>query len=377
MRPIFLIPLTAFLLSLSTTGTLCAFEKLRLLVGDELSGAEISGKDLTLIDGLGREFRPGNRIKIKPIGSGFYSVDGYGTALPGSLGIISENDVLQWNEAYYRGSFQVSNAGGARFYLVNLVDLESYLLGLVNSEVPSSWPLEALKAQAVAARTYALWKKANSENPYHLLTTTLDQVYHGAHVENIRSVKAVRDTAGWFMSYRGKPILAYYHSCCGGHTDSGLEIKGRDLPYLAGVPDTWCSDSPKFSWALSISSSGLAEALIKAGHRVASVDSIIVLKKTSSGRVLELKIVTPQSALILSGEDLRKVVGYQSLRSTRFEVTKRSNTFHFKGTGYGHGVGACQYGMRGLAEQGYNWRQILGHFYKGVTFTRLSRSKRR
>jgi stage II sporulation protein D len=173
------------------------------------------------------------------------------------------------------------------------------------------------------------------------------------------------------MTYQGAPILAYYHSCCGGHTDSAFEIKGKDLPYLKGVECPWCVDCPKFRWNFDLNAQRLAERVSRAGYLIRSVDSLLPVRTTASGRVYELEITSPDKSFFLSGEDLREALGQQELKSTRFQVSRRNKTFHFSGTGYGHGIGACQWGMKGMAEKGHNWRQILKYYYSGVEFVKI------
>jgi stage II sporulation protein D len=249
--------------------------------------------------------------------------------------------------------------------------MDHYLCGLLSAEIPLHWPAEALKAQVVAARTYAIWKKINSENSYDLVASTLDQVYNGIGVPDPRAAQAVRDTSGWVIVYRGEPILAYYHSCCGGHTDTAWDIKKRDLPYVRGVPCPWCADSPKFRWRLGIPAKRLSRLLTRAGFLIGSVDEILPIKQTPSGRIVDLEITSPDKTLFLTGEDLRKALGYQDLKSARFLVRKRKQTFVFTGSGYGHGLGACQWGMKGMADHGHPWHQILRYYYRGVEFRRL------
>ncbi len=371
MWPVPLFILAVLLPNLPAAGDAHPLQDLRVLVGEARPVALISGEKLRVIDRLGREFHPGERVKVRACGAGFFSLNRDRAQIPGPLRVTSSREVIRYKDSYFRGSLELRALDSRGIQIINLVGLESYLCGLVNSEMPAGWPTEALKAQAVAARTYALWKMNNSKQPYHLAATTHDQVYQGALAEGAGAVNAVLETRGWYMAHKGIPILAYYHSCCGGHTDSALEVKANDLPYLMGVSCPMCASSPKFHWRLSLSKSRLANILSKSGYLVGEVDSIYPIKRSRSGRILELEIITPRTAFFLTGEQFRKALGYGKFQSTRFQVAKQGRRFLFTGTGYGHGLGACQYGIKGMAEQGYKWRRILKHYYKNVEFQRI------
>ena len=371
MRPFSFFILLILTLPFVAVGKAHPFQVLKVLVGEEGPTSSISDEKLLVTDSLGRQFHSGVRVKFRACGTGFFTLNRDPAQIPGPLRVMSRSKVLRYKNSYFRGSLELRALDNHRIRIINYVDLETYLCGLVSSEMPASWPIEALKAQAVAARTYALWKINNSKKSYHLAATTHDQVYQGALAEGSNAVKAVLATRGWFMTHKGIPILAYYHSCCGGRTDSAREVKGITLPYLVGVACPWCASSPKFHWRLSLSKADLVSALSKSGYLVEAIDSIYPIKKTKSGRILELEIVTPQTTFFLTGEQFRKALGYRKFQSTRFRVTKKGNRFLFTGTGYGHGVGACQYGMKGMAEHGYKWRQILKHYYTGVEFRKI------
>ncbi len=348
--------------------------QIRVLVGNSLSRARSSGQGLRVIDGLGRETLLGRRVTVRPTGAHSFHVTGIADKLPGPLGIVDAKNLPALSGSVFRGSFEIRSHGSGRMNVINLIDLEDYLCGLLNSEMPASWPGEALKAQAVAGRTYALWKQRHSTDRYHLVSTTQDQVYNGAAGEDHRAVAAVRDTSGWYMAYQGTPILAYYHSCCGGHTDPPAGAKAGDHPYIKGVQCRWCMDSPKFRWERTFAEKRLARALTDGGYHVDSVESVLPLTLSGSRRVLDLEVITPHTTFFMTGEQLRSTLGYAELPSTRFSVLKQSKRFLFSGTGYGHGLGACQYGMKGLAQHGLDWRKILGFYYKGVQFKRLNDS---
>lgn len=173
------------------------------------------------------------------------------------------------------------------------------------------------------------------------------------------------------MTYNGEPILAYYHACCGGATDSAADIKDRDLPYTASTTCRWCGDAPIYRWEFTIAARALARLIASSGRPVKQVDRVVPRRLTQSGRILELDIASPGKVVTITGEELRRIVGYQKIKSTRFVVARVGDSFRFRGTGHGHGIGACQWGMRRMAENGYSWQQILQHYYKDIAFSRL------
>lgn len=352
-------------------GDVSAREHVRVLLGHARSTTVVSGHGLTVIDRAGRTYSPGNRAVIRVAGGNLFTVNRSRMNLAGPLRLTARRGALRWRGNPFPGSFELWSQGPGGIDVINVLEMDSYLCGLLSAEIPLDWPSEALKAQAVAARTYAIWKKINSQNPYDLVASTLDQVYKGMGVPDPRALQAVKETEGWVIVYRGEPILAYYHSCCGGHTDTAWDIKNRDLPYVRGIPCPFCANSPKYRWQLSIPAKRLARLLTRAGFVIGSVDEILPIKQTPFGRIVDLEITSPRRTYFLTGEDLRKVVGYRDLKSARFRVEKRNQTFVLTGSGYGHGLGACQWGMKGMAQRGHSWHQILRYYYQGIEFRRL------
>jgi len=363
--------LSALILIPLLHGDVRASQQLGILLGKAIPHALITGRGLHVIAGDGWTHPVGDRVTVEAVGVNRFKLNRWDKSVPGPLRIAAQSGLLEWKRNRFRGALELVSPGAGRMDIINLIGIEDYLCGIVNAEIFSDWPMEAVKAQVVAARTYAFRKKIGSDKPYDLVATTGDQVYGGASAEDARAVRAVRETRGWVITHRGEPIVAYYHSCCGGHTDSAANIKGVDLPYLKGVACPWCKNSPSFSWDFHVSARRLAQLLSGTRRRITEVDSILTIKKTPSGRIVDLEVTSPENTLFLSGEDLRRIVGYRNLRSARFEVARKGQIFLFRGTGYGHGIGACQWGMKGLAEKGHTWRQILRYYYQGVEFSRI------
>jgi stage II sporulation protein D len=262
----------------------------------------------------------------------------------------------------YSGEIEVWK-GEKGLYVINDIPLEEYIKGVVAAEVGRSWDMEALKAQAVVARTYALYQRLNSPNglPYHLTSTVLDQAYKGSNISpNI--AKAVDETKGEILTYGGKPIVAFYHSTSGGMTEDASEVFGKTYPYLKPVK-TNCELSPYYMWEKIIPVAEIERAFEVQGIREIGMDS-----HTASGRTREMKITHESGTSTILATDLRKRLGWDRLPSTLITgISMSSGSVIFEGRGYGHGVGMCQWSALQMAKDGKTYRQILMYFYPGAT----------
>jgi stage II sporulation protein D len=262
-----------------------------------------------------------------------------GTAFPGTVVLLARDGALD---------------------VVNRVALEPYVQGIVASEVYPSWPSEVLKAQAVIARTYALHQiERRAREPFDMESSVVSQRYRGGGApERVRG--AARDTAGEYLAFGGRPILAVYHSSAGGRTASASEVWGEDLAYLPGVasPD---DAAPDYFWSYEIVRSDLGAALREAGLPGPASPEVEVLERSPSGRVARLRV----GDTVLAGRDLRRVLGGAAIKSALFEVRSEDDRVRFLGSGAGHGVGLSQWGALALAGQGASYRQILRHYYPG------------
>lgn len=250
--------------------------------------------------------------------------------------------------------------GKRQLAAVNVLPLEDYLVGVIGSEMPKSFPTEALKAQAIAARTYALNKKLEQYGqPYHLGSSVISQVYKGLDVEDVRTREAVEATRGQVMTWQLQPIEAYFHASCGGRTESGGDALGRDLPYLQAV-DCPCGRLPTSHWTLNLKPSDLKPFGAKAG-------ALKVQGRSSTGRARRVEV----GARSLDAVTFRERIGYMKLRSLHFEIEKAGDGWKVEGNGFGHGAGLCQWGARVYAEKGWEYRKILQHYYPGVELQTL------
>lgn len=297
----------------------------------------------------------------------------------------------------YRGRLQV-RLNGQSLQAINHVPLESYLPSVVGSEMPASWPQPALRAQAVAARTYALRQRKPSA-PFDVSATVSSQVYKGIEAETASTREAVAATRGQVLTYGGQLANTVFHSSAGGVTENSGDLWSQQLPYLVSVPD-FDQQSPVHRWEQRLEPEQLLQAFTETG----GVDRIEVLATTASGRVRQARVRGPRGSLLLSGAQLRSRLG---LRSTlvRFELVPPEvadgagassltaalanvppppplpvlegqpplqvprPSLLVSGRGFGHGVGMSQWGALAMAQKGHSHAQILRHYYRG---TRLS-----
>lgn len=275
----------------------------------------------------------------------------------------TENGFVFIGDRWYRGRTRlVLTSKGLT--AVNHVDIEQYLYSVLGAEMSPSWPLEALKAQAVAARSYALYKRATGANAvYDVGDTTTWQVYKGLETEAQSTHQAVNSTAGQVMTYGGQIILAVFHASSGGHTENVEDIWQNPMPYLRGVVD-YDMGAPVYEWRKNFSRSELS-------RRISGVGNIISMtpeSTTPQGRVISMLVEGDRGTRRVSGKDLRSALG---LKSTLFVVNSAGNGFEISGRGYGHGLGLSQWGARNLATQGVNYQQILGHYYPNATLGQM------
>jgi stage II sporulation protein D len=270
----------------------------------------------------------------------------------------------------YPGILELHEEDG-RLLLVNEVGLERYLQGVVASELPASWGLEAKKAQAVAARTYAIMQKAGGSRSYDLESTVADQVYSGRSAD-ASSRAAVTTTHGEVLSRNGHLVSAFYHSACAGQTEVPDNVwPDRPNNGNASVKCTFCERATRKAWETDIGPEELLEALAAAGEKASQVTGLHIRERSLSGRVTLLDLITDRGAVRWSGNRFRKLLGWNRVRSARFESEVVGNGFHITGRGAGHGVGLCQWGARKMASEDYDYQDILGHYYPGAGLTRI------
>jgi stage II sporulation protein D len=299
----------------------------------------------------------------------------------------------------YRGGVIVRSAAPGRVTVVNTVDMENYLLGVVPYEIGRVGPelLEAAKAQAVAARTYAVRYLGRREAlGFDVFATVQDQVYGGFEGEHEPVSRAVRETAGEIITYAGEPIEAFYHSTCAGQTAAIEEVwPEAPRPYLVSVVDVnpatgeaFDVTSNRFRWTQrwtaeelrDIFNRTLADSLPAGVRDVGELRNFEILERTASGRIARMRITTSAATVHVGRDRIRWIFLTQAgniLNSSKFDVrlvmdgSGRVSEVIAEGMGWGHGIGMCQVGAMGRARVGQDYRQILQTYYQGTEVRRL------
>jgi len=254
----------------------------------------------------------------------------------------------------YPGTVEVVQHAG-RYLRICRVDLETYVAHVVTGELPDGWDLQTKAAQAVAARSYTMTEMA-PDQPYDIRASALAQSFR-AETTDLGALEATELTRGQVLIQDGKVVRAFYHSTCGGRTSTAREFWEMVFPRLASVRCDHCHESPLYRWYYVVERQALAERL------GIELQSLVVDRIDSTGRVLGVALISGAGIEWMSGEAFRAAVGYTNLRSTHFTIEADGPLLRFDGRGSGHGVGMCQWGARGLSEQGYTWREILGYYY--------------
>ncbi|MFH2069229.1 MAG: SpoIID/LytB domain-containing protein [Candidatus Omnitrophota bacterium] len=260
--------------------------------------------------------------------------------------------------------------------VISQVELEKYVCGVLAGEIPSDWPLEALKAMAVCARTFAVNKViANFNNYYHLTSEVRDQVYRAGFRQNEFFTRAVSETRGEVLTYDKNLAQVYYYASSGGYTASSASVWGNDFPYLKAMNDPYSTEEPYNSWTLALNPAEFLRALKEVGdiqNLSGTLKSVEVAKRDESNRVKTLKVSLANQDYFIDinsksdnpkRKTLREVLGNNQLRSTSFDVRMENGMVLFTGKGWGHGVGLSQWGAKKMAEQGYTYDRILKFYF--------------
>ena len=363
-------------------------------------------------------------LKITTDENGFihYGEEIFDTSSNQRLTFFSAGDnLLSGNEKKYRGGLEFLNVGNGLMTVINFLTVDDYVKGVVPREVPASWHIEALKAQAVCARNYSITNKNKhkSEN-FDVCTTVHCQVYGGFDAEKASTNNAVDATAGEYLKYEGKLAQTLFSSSTGGHTGNAKYVWGNDIPYLRGVANDFetPADNPRYTWTKTLTTEQIELKLIEKNIAIGSIKTITSKIDETTGQVYELTINGTNGSHTFKNDGTRGCFGSDVLLSQFYAVTpvttpatsgilaitsngkknlsdycvisKNGNTssitfpftiksaatketvnpqamaYRFDGRGWGHGLGLSQYGAKGMADKGYTYKQILEHFYPGT-----------
>jgi stage II sporulation protein D len=307
------------------------------------------------------------------------------SAVGGSISVAGKQSSQFWiqpadggfvyiGDRWYQGRTKLTRTSQG-VTAINYVDLEDYIASVVGKEMYPTWPEEALKAQSVASRSFALFRRDQQlkrNSPFDVGDTVANQVYDGINSETITTQNAAAATRGQVLTYNGQIIEAAFHAASGGHTENSENIWTKAVPYLRGVPD-FDQTAPVYQWNLSFTAAQMRQRLPGIGN----IMGLRPLQTSPQGRILKVQVVGDAGSRTMKGSQLRSALG---LKSTLFAVTPQmglmaasSNSipaapvaFQFAGQGSGHGIGMSQWGAYAMAQQGQSYQQILQHYYQGT-----------
>ncbi|MDM8534107.1 SpoIID/LytB domain-containing protein [Clostridiaceae bacterium HSG29] len=334
---------------------------------------------------------------------------------------FGSDSVIKYNNTNYRGDFIFKRNMNSDITVINELLIEKYLYGVVSKEMPVSWPIEALKAQAVAARNFTFSNIGKYNNLGFDLTDDINsQVYGGYDAESENTNKAVDDTIGKILKSNDSIVVAYYHSNSGGQTENVENVWQSEVPYLIGVEDEFSENVNNSTWSKSYLVGDISNKLTEAGYNIGDIYDINVLLRSQNNRIIELEFIGSRGSIILEKDKTRKIFGYFDIKSMWFDVVKdneilyvnnkkylkepinkmkiitsdgiknmdnyssynvfdgknkkeinvKINEFKFDGKGFGHGVGMSQWGANVMANRGYSYEDILLHYYTGTYLDR-------
>ncbi|NCN41528.1 SpoIID/LytB domain-containing protein [bacterium] len=269
-----------------------------------------------------------------------------------------------------RVSFLAKNSSGRSFDLLVNLELEQYLANVLPHEMPASWPIEALKAQAIAARSYTLYQQRHrAKDAFDVESTILDQAFKYKELEDSKwrekVLKVLHETKGMVLQHSSLPIKAYYHADCGGTTELASNVWGGHQKFNGHVSS--CPFKSAKPWEYRIERAFLVRLLANSFEQNLSgktLSQISIDSRTDSGRVKNIKFSFSEGGFVqVSSQSLRETLGFSKLKSAHFKVQLKEDEVFFEGIGHGHGVGLCQRGARFLASKGESFRSILSKYY--------------
>jgi len=311
------------------------------------------------IDGVGCQ----PVFSLRPVG-GYCSVNG--TVIKRPLLSVKSSGPMSLSfggkAKKVRGTVSIETVSG-KLHVLNRVDIEDYLRSVVPAESYSSWPIETLKAQAIAARTYAYYQKLHrTGRAYDVRADTYDQMYGGVDRETKRTDKAVRETAGMVLTHGGKPILSQYTANSGGHTADAGAVFGTPKPYLVAHADPASLKGKMASWKRSYSTAEIVKALRKIGVDASGLIGIEPAMTGPSGRLVKVRLHHAKGTTVVRTRTTLASSRVLKLPEVLMNVEKQGDRYIFNGRGHGHGVGYSQWGAAELGKQ-MNFERILSFYY--------------
>ena len=287
---------------------------------------------------------------------------------------VSQKRALKLNGSLYAGRFSFFLNKHNQCLIVQSLPLETYVAGVLAGEISPSWDIEAVKAQALAARTFAFHHYlARQKKLYHIVASTSHQVFSGLSRRHPIYTQAVKQTKDEIITHQGKPILAFFNANCGGRTETAQEAwkGGQKLGYLKYTKSPYAKTDPQFNWKLRLDKDRLSKAFSDY-LKGAKVRSVRVSQRTRSGRCKVVEISTRRGRIAIPGSVMRSRLGDSVVKSTFFQIRRVGKEIYLHGKGYGHGVGLCQWSAKTMAERGYAYQNILRRFYKNIRLQKIN-----
>ncbi len=355
-----------------------AVTKIRIRVqADKLQAKVSTSAPFEVLDDQGRIVVKGEKLDgatVKPVAKG---IQWWSRIVPTRFLVVKSigHGIRVGASGVYRDEVFIYKNDRGTLDVINRLNLDDYLKGVIPFEGNPAWTLESLKAQAVVSRTFALTKMiARRGLEYDVSSGMMSQVYIGKQIENERTDQAVEATRGEVLLYKDKIFPAYFHSTCGGATTAAdLVWKVKPHPALAGVECQYCQRSPHYKWQAVISPVKIKEKLAAQRMPVAEVLGIRADQFDRTGRAHQLVIKSTHIEKVVDADGFRVWVDPMKIKSNKITKISRDDAgnFVFKGKGWGHGVGMCQYGMKYLGELGYGYKEILEYYYPVAQITKL------
>ncbi|HRZ87146.1 MAG TPA: SpoIID/LytB domain-containing protein [bacterium] len=263
--------------------------------------------------------------------------------------------------------------GKGTFSAINRIKLEKYLIGVLAGEIDDDTPLEAMKAQAVISRTFAVFSLLRNPDSKYQMTMTNPQAYRPIFLKQTSSyARAVKETEGVILTYKNCVFPTYFSAVCGGETEFSGNVWELDFELPETIKCPYCRHAPEIEWRYSISLANLKKKLNKGGMKIGEISSIDPKKKSAvSERVTELVIRHSKGITHARSNWLRNALGSDQVRSTNFSVAMEDGKAVFAGRGWGHGVGLCQAGAAEMGKEGCNYQDILRFYYPGSEIKKL------
>ncbi len=362
--------------SLSLPQNAAAYQYIRIALASGVSEVEVETPEPFLVsDQEGRVLFQGKQIVKTQIRASATGIKmGSQTFSTPVLAVESRGEGIKVNGKLYRGAVTVKRKANGSILVINELLIEDYLKGVLPSEMNPKWPAEVLKAQAIASRTFALFKALeHQKEDFDLTKGTLSQVYGGKASESAVANRILDETKGEILIYNGKIFPAYFHSTCGGATTSAEYLwEVEPHPVLKGVKCQFCRISKHYQWEARFTKKEIENKLRARGVAISSVSELEAGKKDAEGRALDFVIRDDAGKKItVHANDFRLWVGAEKLKSTLLRSLRdEEDEIAFRGRGWGHGVGMCQYGAMALADLGYSYQNILAYYYPGAEITK-------